>query len=101
MTSNLYESFYRPPWDPLSTVTLQLGLNYKTSWTPGWKYWLWSLQKAARLSSRLPGIDVASAQDFFWGCHRLALHRLATKLSNVGADADGLAFSLHRPTNGD
>jgi hypothetical protein len=28
---------------------------------------------AVRLSSHLPDLDVASARDGFWGCHRVAL----------------------------
>jgi hypothetical protein len=52
-----------------------------------------------RLSSRLLGIDVASAQDGFWGCHRLALLRLLAKPSHVGVDVDKLPCHLCYPTN--
>jgi hypothetical protein len=38
---------------------------------------------------------VAGARDDFWGCHHLALLRLAAKLSHVGGDVDGLAYRLH------
>jgi hypothetical protein len=31
------------------------------------------------------------------GGHRLALHRLAAKISHVGADVDGLVCHLHQP----
>jgi hypothetical protein len=37
---------------------------------------------------------VAGARDDFWGCHHLALLRLAAKV-HVGGDVDGLAYRLH------
>jgi hypothetical protein len=37
-----------------------------------------------QLSSWLPGVDAAVAQDSFWGYHRLVLLRLAAKFSHVG-----------------
>jgi hypothetical protein len=64
---------------------------------PGWKYRLYSLEKAARLSPWFLGVDVASAQDGLWGCHHLALLYLPTKYSHVGADVDRLACHLHCP----
>jgi hypothetical protein len=49
-----------------------------------WKYLLVELVVVCWLSSRLPGIDMAGAQDGSWGSHHLALLRLATMLSHVG-----------------
>jgi hypothetical protein len=64
---------------------------------PGQKYRLWSPEKAARLSSWLPGTDVPGTRDgFSWCCH-LFLFRLAVK--PCGGDVDGLAYRLHQPTN--
>jgi hypothetical protein len=70
-----------------------------TSGALGWKYQLWSSLQAARLSSWLPGVNVAGALDGFWGCHRLALLCLVAKPSHVGVDVDGLAYRLYRLTN--
>jgi hypothetical protein len=42
---------------------------------------------------------MAGAREGSWSGHHLALLCLATKLSHVGADVDGLAFRLHRPTD--
>jgi hypothetical protein len=50
---------------------------------------------ATQLSSRLPGFDVASAQDVSWGGHYLTLLSLDAKLSHMGADVDGLAYRPH------
>jgi hypothetical protein len=61
----------------------------------GWKYRLCSSLQAARLSSWLPGIEVADAWDCFWGRHHLALLRLVAKPSHVGASVDGLACRLY------
>jgi hypothetical protein len=49
----------------------------------------------ARLSSWLSSVDVAVTRDDFWGCHRIALLHVNTKLSHVGANVDGLACHLH------
>jgi hypothetical protein len=57
-----------------------------------------SLEKDARLSSWLPSIDVAGARDSSWGRLHFALLYLAAKPSDVGANMDGLACHLHRPT---
>jgi hypothetical protein len=65
-----------------------------TCGAPGSKYRLWSLLYAARLSSRLPGVDVAGDRDDIWGCHHLALLRLDAKPSHMGVDVDGLACRL-------
>jgi hypothetical protein len=51
------------------------------------------------MSPWLPGVDVAGAWDDFWGFHCYALLCLVTKPSHVGADVDGLACHLYRPTN--
>jgi hypothetical protein len=40
---------------------------------------------------------MADARDGSWGGHHLTSIRLVTKLSNVGANIDGLAYRLHRP----
>jgi hypothetical protein len=69
------------------------------SGAPGWKYQLQSSQRAARLSSWFPGVDVAGTQGGCWGCHHLTLLRLAAKLFHVGADVNGLACHLHQPTD--
>jgi hypothetical protein len=42
---------------------------------------------------------MAGARDSSWGGHHHALLFLDAKLSHVGADVDGLAFHLHRPTD--
>jgi hypothetical protein len=42
---------------------------------------------------------MAGVQDSFWRWNRLALIRLAAKLSHVGANLDGLAYRLHWPTS--
>jgi hypothetical protein len=42
---------------------------------------------------------MADARDGSWNGHRLALPCLAAKFSHVGADVDGLAYRLYRPTD--
>jgi hypothetical protein len=69
------------------------------SGAPDWKDGLWSSLQTARLSSRHPGTDLASARNDFWGCRRLALHRFVTKSSHVGADVEWLAYRLRCPMN--
>jgi hypothetical protein len=56
-----------------------------------------SLDKDARLSSRLPGVDVVGARDSSWSCLHFIWLYLAAKPSHLGSDMDGLACSLHRP----
>jgi hypothetical protein len=53
-----------------------------------------SLERIARLFFGLPGVDMATVQDSFWGCHHLALLCLAAKLSHVGVDVDGVCCQL-------
>jgi hypothetical protein len=50
-----------------------------------------------RLSSWPLGVNVAGARDRFWGCHHLALLRLAVKLSHVWDDVDGITCHLNWP----
>jgi hypothetical protein len=66
---------------------------------PGWKDRLQRLLQTARLSSRLPGVDLAGAQDGFWGWCHLALLRLVAKPSHVRVDVDELAYRLRYPMN--
>jgi hypothetical protein len=58
-----------------------------------------SLNVASRLSSRLPGADVVGARDCSWGGLHFSLLYLDAKPSHVGANVDGLARCLHRPTD--
>jgi hypothetical protein len=51
------------------------------------------------VSSGIPGVDVASAQDGSWDSHRLASSWLAAKSFHVWADVYGLTYHLHRPMN--
>jgi hypothetical protein len=67
-----------------------------TSGVSSWKY---RLQKATRLSFWLPSNYVVGARNGFLRDHHLGLFRLASKLFHVGANVDGLAYRLHRPTN--
>jgi hypothetical protein len=60
-----------------------------------------SSQQAARLSSLLLSIDMASARGGSCGGRCLALPHLTAKLSHVGVDADGLACHLHWPMDCD
>jgi hypothetical protein len=57
-----------------------------------------SLDKDARLSSQFLGVNVASARDGPWGCLQFTLLYFAAKPTHVGANVDGLACLLHRPT---
>jgi hypothetical protein len=58
----------------------------------------WSMDKASRLSSHLPGADVDGAWDGSWGCLCFISLYLDAKPFYVGADVDGLACHLHYPT---
>jgi hypothetical protein len=44
---------------------------------------------------------MAGAQDGSWACLHFALLYLDAKPSHVGANVDGLAYCLHRPTDCD
>jgi hypothetical protein len=57
-----------------------------------------SLDKDARLSSRLSGVDVAGVRDGSWGRIYFTELYLAAKPSHVGVDVDGLAYLLHHST---
>jgi hypothetical protein len=57
-----------------------------------------SMDNDARLSSWLPGIDVASSRGGSWVRLHFALLYLAAKPSHMRADVDGLACLLHHPT---
>jgi hypothetical protein len=52
----------------------------------------------ARLSSRLPSVDVAGAQDGSWARLCFTLLFLAGNPSYMGADVDGIASLLHHRT---
>jgi hypothetical protein len=57
-----------------------------------------SLDKDARLSSRIPGANVAGARGGSWSGHHISSACLAAKLFHVGADVDGSAYHLDQPT---
>jgi hypothetical protein len=67
------------------------------SGTIDWKCGSTSLDKDARPSSRLPGVNVACARDSSWGCLHFGWHYLAANPSHVGANVDALAYSLQCP----
>jgi hypothetical protein len=56
-----------------------------------------SLDKDARLSSWLPGVDVAGAWNGTRGRFCFIWLYLFAKPSHVGVDVDKLAYLLHRP----
>jgi hypothetical protein len=58
-----------------------------------------SLDKASRLSSRLPGADVDGTQDNSWSVHSLSLVFLAAKPSHNMAYVGRSASYLHQPTD--